>query len=358
MLFLTNDESRIWNDLGNRALSSGGKLFSVDSLIRPGLIPAFHFYIGTLLLSDNMNQAGMEWIATGMAGEQGGLFSNAFLASYLGRNNGKLAIPETIFADPAPYIHFAGTPVLIDSRVSFRSHCVHALPGFTRPVKIMDIGCGHGMVLVDLLLALRRSGNIGNVDEVLLIDPSRAMLELAQENVKKSFPEATIRISQARIETISDSIKGYYDISLASLSYHHMPYETKLFHLRKLKDHIGCLVLFELDANNDTPEIHSPELALSVYQSYGALMDFVFAHDAPVELAISSIDRFLMSEAIYFFIEVRGKRSDYHMLRSQWHQVFREGLGQKFSCLCDSTCFGNENMELFTMIYADLNRSA
>lgn len=358
MLFLGNDESRKWSDLGRHVIDSGGKLFPVNSLIRPGLISAFHYYVGTLLLAKNMNQAGLEWIVAGMTGEQGGLFSNAFLASYLGRNKGKLSIPETIFSDPAPYIHFAGTPVLIDSRESFRSHCVHALPGFASPVRVMDIGCGHGMVLVDLLLALRRSGNIGKVAEILLIDPSPAMLELARENVGKSFPEATVRVSQAKIESVSDTIGGYYDIALASLSYHHMPYETKLLHLRKLKDHIGCFVLFELDANNDTPELHSPELALSVYQSYGALMDFVFAHDAPVELAISSIDRFLMSEAIYFFIEARGKRSDYHMLRSQWHQVFLDGLGKRFSCLCDSTCFGNENMELFTMIYADLNRSS
>jgi len=57
------------------------------------------------------------------------------------------------------------------------------------------------------------------------------------------------------------------------------------------------------------------------------------------------------SEAIYFFTEPRGKRSDYHMLRSQWHLVFREGLGNDFSCLCDSICYADENMALFTMIY-------
>ncbi len=358
MLFLGDEESRNWNELGFRVVSSGGKLVPVEGSIRPGLLPAFHYYVGTLLLSKSMNQPGWDWITTGMAGEQGGLFSNAFLASYLGRNNGKLMIPETIFADPAPYIHFSGTPVLLESRVSFRAHCVHTLPQYTRPLKIMDIGCGHGQVLVDLLLELRKSGNIGAVGEILLIDPSEAMLNMARENVARSFPEAVVRISQTRIEALSDSMDGHYDIALASLAYHHMPYESKLFHLRKLKHHIGCFILFELDANNDSPDIYSPDLALSVYQSYGAMMDFVFAHDAPVELAISSIDRFLMSEAIYFFTEPRGKRSDYHMLRSQWHQVFHEGLGKNFSCLCDSTCFGNENMGLFTMIYADLRKSA
>ncbi len=351
MLFLGKDESKTWKDLALRIIGSGGKIVPVDDLVRPGLIPAFHYYTGTMLLAGNMNEAGRQWIVAGMSGEQGGLFSNAFMASYLGRNNGRLVIPETIFADPAPYVHFAGTPVLADSRSAFRNHCVHALPRFSKPIKIMDIGCGHGIVAADLLTDLLRSGNIPGVDEILLIDPSEGMLNLARENVSGIFPQARITLSQERIESLSDRITGYYDLALASLAYHHMPYETKLYHLRKLKEHLGYFILFELDANNDTPDLHDPDLALSVYQSYGAMMDFIFAHDAPVELAIASIDRFLMSEAIYFFTEPRGKRTDYHMLRSQWHQVFSEGLGREFGCLTDSTCFGNENLGLFTMIY-------
>lgn len=81
------------------------------------------------------------------------------------------------------------------------------------------------------------------------------------------------------------------------------------------------------------------------------IMDFVFEHDTPVDLAISSIDRFLMSEVIYFFLDPRGKRSDYHMMRSQWHQLFTEGLGEDFSCSCDSICYGDKNVVFFTMIY-------
>jgi SAM-dependent methyltransferase len=352
MLFLGVEERRTWSQWAERILKSDLGPVPVNDWMRPGLIPAFHYYIGTILLSQGINRLGQQWITAGLAGEQGGLFSNAFLSSYLGRNNGKLVIPEVIFADPAPYIHFAGTPVLLDSRATFRSQCCQALQRYTKPIKIMDIGCGHGMVLAELLLELQKSGLIAGVGEILLIDPSAAMLKLARENCMKAFPGARILVSQAKIEELSDKIDGHYDIALASLSYHHMPYETKLYHLKKLKNQIGCFILFELDANNDTPEMHSPELALSVYQSYGALMDFVFAHDAPIDLAVSSIDRFLMSEAIYFFTAQRGKRTDYHMLRDQWHQVFQEGLGTDFSCVCDSTCFGDENMGLFTMIYS------
>ena len=352
MLFLTPDESKTWRDLADRVGSSGGDLFRVEESLRPGLVPAFHYYIGTFLLSRGLNQPGLKWIVDGIAGEPGGLFSNSFLASYLGRHNGRLVIPEVIFADPAPYVHFAGTPVLVDSRTRFREHCVRSLPRYPRPLKIMDIGCGHGMILVDLLRELEKSGIINSVGEVLLIDPSEGMLKLATENVAQAYPGARISGLKARLENVSPGIGGSWDIALASLAIHHMPYETKVAHLANLRNRIGCFILFELDANNDTPGLDSPELALSVYQSYGAMMDFVFAHDAPVELAISSIDRFLMSEAVYFFTEQRGKRTDYHMLRSQWHLAFQEGLGTDFHCLCDSTCYGNENMGFFTMIYA------
>jgi SAM-dependent methyltransferase len=351
MLFLTDEEKRSWKDFGDRVLKThsgpGGDL----TFIRPGLVSAFHYYIGTLLLSNGQNEAGEKWTNAGIAGEPGGLFSNAFLSSYLKRNHGALVIPEEIFADPAPYVHFNSTPLLVDSRAKFRTDCARGLPVISQPLKIMDIGCGHGKVLVDLLQELRRKGIIDAIEEIFLVDPSQAMLDLARKNVAASFPEARIRYVQSRFEALSDHIEGHYHIALASLAIHHMPYEKKLDHLGKLRDHIDYFILYELDANNDTPEMQSPEIALSVYQSYGALIDVVFAHDAPIDLALSSIDRFLMSEAIYFFIEPRGRRTDYHMLRSQWHQVFRDGLGMEFSCLCDSTTYGDENIALFTMIY-------
>jgi len=259
--------------------------------------------------------------------------------------------PQVIFADPAPYIHFNSTAVLVDSRAKFMKDCAKGLPRISHPLKIMDIGCGPGDVLVKILQNLRKEGLINEIEEVFLIDPSEAMLNLAKKNVAAAFPGTRISICHSRFEAMTDDLAGHYDIALASLAIHHMPYEKKLLHLKKLKDHINYFILYELDANNDTPEMHSPEIALSVYQSYGTIIDFVFTNDAPIDLALSSIDLFLMSEAIYIFIEPRGKRSDYHMLRSQWHQVFQDGLGKDFTCLCDSSTYADENMALFTMIY-------
>ncbi len=352
MLFLSTEESRIWKGLADQILKMrSGPEEDLDS-IRPGLFPAFHYYIGTLLLSHGYNREGADWIRSGIRTEPGGLFSNAFLSSYLQRNNGALVIPEVIFSDPAPYVHFSSTPLLTDSRARFMTDCARGLPCITQPLKIMDIGCGHGAVVVDLLLYLRSEGLISDVEEIFLIDPSEGMLKMAKENVSTAFPHSRIRISQSRFEALSDNLEGHYHIALSSLAYHHMPYETKLIHMKKLKDHIDYFILYEVDANNDTPELHSPEIALSVYQSYGILIDCVFANDAPIDLAISSIDKFLMSEAVYFFTEPRGKRTDYHMLRSQWHQLFRDGLGREFACLCDSPAYADEHLAIFTMIYS------
>ena len=106
-----------------------------------------------------------------------------------------------------------------------------------------------------------------------------------------------------------------------------------------------------MDANNDTPECSSPELALSVYQSYGRIMDFVYAHDAPVDVVTDCIDAFLMTEVISILTEPRGVRTDYHMLRTQWHDLFSAVLCPEFSLRSDSACYADEYMTLFTMHY-------
>ena len=47
---------------------------------------------------------------------------------------------------------------------------------------------------------------------------------------------------------------------MSSLAYHHMPLEDKRVHLARLKPWIDHFLLFEMDANNDTPDLYSPEL--------------------------------------------------------------------------------------------------
>jgi hypothetical protein len=77
----------------------------------------------------------------------------------------------------------------------------------------------------------------------------------------------------------------------------------------------------------------------------------VFAHDAPVDLVLACVDRFLMIEKISFLTQPRGARTDYHMLESQWVELLDSTLSPDFTCLCDSTCYADEYINLFIMHY-------
>jgi SAM-dependent methyltransferase len=215
----------------------------------------------------------------------------------------------------------------------------------------MDIGCGDGALGAAMVDRLIKLGKVRDVAEICLVDSSQGMLDLAKETVGKVFPAKVIRTVHSKIQAFTDQIDRRYDVALASLAYHHMPMETKLVHMEKLRRWVDHYLLFEIDANNDTPEHLSPQLSLAVYQCYGRITDFVFAHDAPVEVAVSCVDRFLMSEAVSFLTQRRGERTDYHMLRSQWHDLFARGLGPDFSCWADANCYSDEFFELMYLHY-------
>lgn len=351
MLFLSPTEKTYWAELGREALDRSAKPGALGTDVRANLRPIFHFYIGTLLTAKGLNDIGREWINTGTMIEEDGLFSNAFLTGFLKRQQGRLIMPEQVFADPRHYVHFTTTPAIRQSRENFLKHCGHSLPKISRPFRIMDIGCGDGGLMVALLKHLQAVAKIGDIGEILLIDPSPGMIALARETAGKVFPPAAIKTLNSRIEGVSGQITRHYDAALCSLAYHHMPYETKVVHLQKLKPHIDHLLLFELDANNDLPELHTPELVVSVCQSYGRMIDFVFSHDAPVAVAQACVDKFLMTEEVSLLTQPRGQRNDYHMLKSQWLGLFEQVLAPDFQCYCDSPCYADEYLSLFTLHY-------
>ena len=354
MLFLSEVEKMEWRRKGDEILHSRASVDEVCEGIRPNLIPAFHFFAGALLAGQGRGEKGAALIRTGVLLEEDGLFLNTFLTSFLERHEGQFVMPAVIFQDPAPFLHFASVPALCGARANFRTHCAHSLPVFKKPFRIMDVGCGDGGLLISLLLHLREAGRIGDIAEILLLDASAAMCALAKEKVGKAFPAAAVHSMRDRIENYAGRVEGHFDVMLSSLAYHHMPYESKCVHLKELASHVDHVIIFELDADNDLPEQFTPGLALSVYQSYGRMIDFVFSHDAPLEIAIPSVDAFLMAEAVSFLIQERGMRTDYHMLRSQWHDLFREALGGAFSCCCDSIAYSDEYLAFSTIHYGRL----
>lgn len=355
MHFLSKSEITLWKDLGDKVLANGGSSTKFQNKIRTNLFAAFCFYIGIrLAVEANDVSKGKEWFKEGTFFEEDGLFSNAFITSFLTRHNDKLIMPSVCFEDPQPYIHFTTTPVMKESRINFVKYCAHTVNEYSDQVKIMDIGTGNGTLLLNILKELLNTGKVKSFSEVLLIDSSKSMLKLAYETIKAEFPDLNLKIMNCKIEEVSDKIEGNYQIALSSLAFHHMPFEDKLFHLKNLKSHFDNFIIFELEADNDTPELYSPELALSVYQSYGRIIDFVFSHDAPILVAEKSIDNFLMTEEISFITQPRKVRTDYHMLRRQWHQLFQEAFEKEFECRSDVTCYSDEYLDLYAIHYSKI----
>jgi SAM-dependent methyltransferase len=351
MLFLSIQEKNQWARYAGEIARDGAKPACYESRIRKNLFSAFCFYIGTLLAARGQDPRCTEWLEAGAWHEGDDPFLSAFLLGFLQRHNGEMIKPVIAFQDRRPFVHFSQVPMIKTVRKQLVRQCTHTLPSFDRPVRFMDIGCGDGGLTVMLLSELLVSGKVTELSEIHLVDPSPDMIALAKETVGAAFPGIPITTENARIQDCSAGLNHHYDVAFSSLAYHHMPLEEKRIHLARLKPWIDHFVLFEMDANNDTPELFSPDLAFSVYQSYGRMIAFVFAHDAPYGVATDCVDSFLMTELVSILTEPRGERTDYHMLRTQWNDLFRTVLGPEFLLRCDSACYADEYMALFTMHY-------
>ncbi len=349
MFFLSKKEIENWENLAQIILQ--GSCLSQDKIgsIRSELRPHFYYYIGTLLASHGNIEEGKEWLLIGSRNES--IPSNAYLLDFINRHDNKLVIPQVTFSDPRPFICFTNVPAIKDSRNKFVKRSTKSLPAFNQALKIMDIGCGNGMLLVQLLEELKKTDKIERVADILLLDTSEKMLKLAEQNVSHKFPDAKVQVEHKSLQEISCHINQEYDIAMSALAWHHMPFETKLIQAQNLSRVVDHFLLFELEANHDSPEQFSPELAVSMYQAFGGGIALVLAQDVPKEVAQTSIDYFLMTEAVSLLTQSRKKRADHHMLRKQWHKLFSAGLGSDFKCLCDSTCYSDEYFEFYTLHY-------
>lgn len=354
MLFLRAEESLKWNDLGTKISDEELEIKDCLNQIRSNLAPAFYFYCGNLLFLKGKKQKGMQAFTEGALIEEDGLFSNAFIASFLKRHDLRMEMPAVCFEDPQPFVHFTTTPELKKARENFVKFLAHTLPDFKKPFSIMDIGTGNGALLANIIECLKTTGKISEIDEILLIDPSPAMLELATETVSKTAPKEKIKTINSKVQDATSLIKRKYDVALSSLAYHHMPYEVKEKRLGEIKEFFDHFIIFEMNADNDTPELNTPEMALAVYQSYGRVIDYIFAHDTDLKTAQTAVDNFLMTEEISFLTQPRGERSDYHMLRHQWRKLFDDVLSPKFKCLGDTDCYSDEFMTLIALHYGRL----
>ena len=223
MLFLSEQEKREWVQYAREIIASETTPREYEDRIRTNLISAFHYFIGTTLAVQGQDKRCLEWLQAGALTEEEGLFSSTFLLGFLQRHKGKMMAPAVAFTDPRPFIHFAGVPIMKEARSRFVRQCSHTLPSFEKPVRFMDIGCGDGALTVMLLRHLQEMSNIKQISEILLVDSSLAMIDLAKKTVSNAFPGIHISTENARIQDCSAKIDHHYDIAMSSLAYHHMP---------------------------------------------------------------------------------------------------------------------------------------
>ncbi|WP_460372451.1 class I SAM-dependent methyltransferase [Methanocalculus sp. MC3] len=353
MLFLSPQESALWSHLADQILEDGRTPGSVPEIlsgqIRPNLLPVFCYYIGTLLMAQGSVDSGFGWLSEAARLEGDRPFSASQLVGFLERHERKLQMPYVVFFDPKAFLLFAKNPVMQAARLRHVTECADSLPYFQKPFSMMDLGCGDGSLTVALLQKLRDGGRIGEIDEIFLIDSSAAMVELAAKTVAEAFPGVHISKENCRIQDCTGRIYRHFDLATSSLAYHHMPYEEKRLHLSRLRPRIDHFILYEMDADNDRPEIYSPDLALAVYQSYGSIINSILSQDVRIDLARTCVDQFLMTEVISFFTQPRGERTEYHMLQSQWLALFSECLGGEFTLRCHSPCYMDRYTSLFCM---------
>ena len=172
------------------------------------------------------------------------------------------------------------------------------MPSFGRPIRFLDLGCGDGGLTLALLQTLCDRGHADGIDSILLVDPSANMLRTARQLLTGAFPKTRIDVLQGRAEVVAVEIPPGFDIALSSLAWHHMPYDIKRDLAGYLAARVDHVLLFEIEGHHDTPELHSPALAVSVYQLYGAAVEMVMAQAARREVIEARLDQFLTGELI------------------------------------------------------------
>ncbi len=346
-MHLTRNEFGKSIDLTVKALS-GNLSPEVELLeIRPALRPFLRFHIAAAIAAAGDVKSAQAWLAAGALEEKENM-ACAYMAGFLQRH-GAFSMPTTVFEDPRPYIHFTTVPSIDGMRRRFHRFAARTLPSFDRPVRFMDVGCGNGTMGVELLLSLKELGVILAIEEIVLVDPFPAMLEIARLSAETVFPGVKVTQILGKSQDVALRLPDGLDITLCSLSIHHMPWEVKSSLVKELAKRSSEILLFEMDANHDTSALGSPEISLSVYQAYGGIIDAIFAHDAPLDVALGCVDLFLLAEVVSLLTQPRGERTEYHMTRAQWRRLFEEEAGCCMAAV--ETCLANSGVEFFGQHY-------
>jgi SAM-dependent methyltransferase len=348
VLTLRPNDVATWTDLLPQVLD--GRLEPAgqgEQRLEPDQVGAFRFFAGTSLAT-RADPRAPEWLGAGAAVDGPELRASDYVAELLLRN-GHLSAPSTPFADPRAFVHFTHLPAMRACRAEFVSFAIDSLPEVSGPLRVLDVGCGDGEMLELLLPALLGSGRWDEVSAITLLDPSPGMLSSAKGRIAAVWPDARVDGRVARLEDVASSLGGRYDLVLGSLSLHHMPAEVKHRTLAALAPVMDNLLLLELDADHDSPEVGSPRLAASVHQTYGWMLAQILGPDTPDPVAQESADQFVAPELVSLLTRPRGARSEYHMPRDAWLDLLTDALGPDLRPLGARTALSTPHADLFAL---------
>jgi 2-polyprenyl-3-methyl-5-hydroxy-6-metoxy-1,4-benzoquinol methylase len=116
------------------------------------------------------------------------------------------------FADPGPYLR--NNPY-----VALRARVVRSMLPTISPKSILDLGCGNGRISIPL---------VGDSDELLLIDASRGMLELALQDLP---PTIASRVQFQCADVAAFQPAKQFDVVLCIGLLAHVPDPQALFQL-------------------------------------------------------------------------------------------------------------------------------
>lgn len=348
MLTLRPEDVATWNRLlpevvAGIALPAG----PVERELPAEQVGAFRFFAGTALASRSDPRA-EAWLAAGAAADGHELRASEYLSGLVHRA-GHLVAPGSAFADPRAYLHFTHVPAMQACREQFLSFAVDSLPADQGSLRVLDVGCGDGGMVESLLAALVACGSFDDVTSITLLDPSPEMISMAKARLAAAWPDARVEGRVARLENVASTLPGHYDLVVGSLSLHHMPAEVKRRALAALAPAMEHLLVLELDADHDSPELGSPALAASVHQTYGWMLAQVLGDGPGDAVARESADRFVAPELVSLLTQPRGLRSEYHMRRERWTQLLDEALGPGIRPLGVRTVLASAHTDLFAL---------
>lgn len=353
MQFLSPKESGQWKILLDTIIRERKKPdegFEFINLIHHARRCGFCFAAGVGLAESGHQEEAFSWLTAGAAFECIENTMCGYIKSYMTRNGG-LVTSSQPFGDPTAYLPFTEVSPIKAGKEVFISEMIRSLPDFNREVRLLDIGCGDGSLTRHIIASLLRRGLVLGISDIDLVEPSAPMLSCAASDLSVLYPDMKINSHEVLIQEAFTHLSPETDIAIASLSCHHMPYQDKEILFRQIGEKIRHLLIFEIDANHDLPEKDSPELLVSIYQSYGRLITMLLSHPSPPGAGERCADYFLMAEVISLLTEERGVRRDYHMLKEQWNVLLGRSLGHDFTLKCDTTCYADPWIRLFFLHY-------